>query len=64
MPEADAGPTIGNVMIIAFFLAVGAAGLLIAAVTRVLNGRIGAGVVFAVMFLVLGGMAGAFAAAA
>jgi hypothetical protein len=46
----------------AFFFAVGAIGLLIAAVLRVVNGRVGVGIVLFVMALALGSGAGAIAA--
>jgi len=47
---------------VAFFLAVGTIGLLIAAVLRVINGRIGVGIVLFVMAVALGSGAGAVAA--
>jgi len=48
--------------LVAFFFAVAAIGLLIAAVSRVVNGRIGVGVVLFVMAIAIGGGAGAIAA--
>ena len=51
-------------MLIAFFLAVGAIGLLIAAVLRVMKGAIAVGIVLFVLAVAVGGGAGAFAAAA
>jgi hypothetical protein len=50
------------VTILAFFLAVGAIGFLIAAVSRIVNGRIGVGIILFVMALAVGGGAGALAA--
>lgn len=48
--------------LLAFFLAVGAIGLLIAGVFRVVNGRIGVGIVLFVMAVAVGSGAGAVAA--
>jgi hypothetical protein len=62
MPQGEGGTTIGTVMLMAFFFAVGAIGLLIAAVFRVVNGRIGVGIVLFVIALALGSGAGAIAA--
>ena len=64
MPGGEAGTTIAGVMLVAFFFAVGALGLLIAGVARVMKGRIGAGIVLFVLAVALGSGAGAFAAAA
>ena len=64
MPRGEEAATIGSVMLVAFFFAVAALGLLIAGVSRVMKGRIGLGIVLFVLAVVLGGGAGAFAAAA
>ncbi|HEX4819127.1 MAG TPA: hypothetical protein VFV00_02890 [Acidimicrobiales bacterium] len=50
--------------LLAFFFAVGAVGLLIAAVARVVKGAIGVAIVLFVLAVALGGAAGGFAAAA
>ena len=64
MPEGEEATTIGSVTLVAFFFAVGAVGLLIAAIARVVKGAIGVGIVLFVLAVALGGAAGAFAAAA
>ena len=48
--------------LVAFFLAVGALGLLIAGISRVLNGRVGVGIVLFVLAVAVGSGAGAVAA--
>ena len=48
--------------LVAFFLAIGAIGLLIAGVSRVLKGAIGVGIVLFVLAVALGSGAGAVAA--
>ena len=63
MPRGERATTIGSVRLIAFFLAIGAIGLLIAGVLRVLKGAIWVGVFLFVLAVALGGGAGAFAAA-
>jgi len=62
MSPGEEGTTIGTVTLVAFFLAVGAIGLLIAGVSRVLKGAIGVGIVLFVLAVALGSGAGAVAA--
>ena len=62
MSRGEEGTTIGNVTLVAFFLAIGAIGLLIAGVSRVLKGAIGVGIVLFVLAVALGSGAGAVAA--
>ena len=62
MSQGEEGTTIGHVTLLALFLAVGAIGLLIAGVSRVLKGAIGVGIVLFVLAVALGSGAGAVAA--
>ena len=62
MSQGEEGTTIGHVTLVALFLAIGAIGLLIAGVSRVLKGAIGVGIVLFVLAVALGSGAGAVAA--